>query len=40
MNPIRKTGFALRAALGVGHRLVLVEPGIRDAFVARFPDLA
>jgi hypothetical protein len=42
-NPIlRRVDFeaALRAALGVGHRLVLVEPGIRDAFVARFPDLA
>lgn len=42
-NPIlRRIDFeaALRAALRGGHRLVLVEPGIRDAFAARCPDLA
>lgn len=31
---------ALRAFLGRGHRLVVIEPGIRDEFVARFPDLS
>jgi hypothetical protein len=42
-NPIQRgVDFeaALRATLRGGHRLVVVEPGIRDAFAARCPDLA
>jgi glycosyltransferase involved in cell wall biosynthesis len=42
-NPIlRQVDFeaALRATLRGGHRLVLVEPGIRAAFAERCPDLA